>query len=213
MTTWATLTTNVLRSLDDPNGIFHTEVLSYLTEGELLLVLARVIDEKTFPYPLTGKTIYPLHTLIPDLLTVLRVSHGGNVLPMDHLATINLTDPDWQQQRQPPESWFPVGATHFGLHPTPLDGEVSITYLAAPPAVVGGPVVEGASPTVQVQWHTLLEDYSRAIALAKESQFQRAVGLLKQTAAMMGIRDVRFIPTDRQSPEAEGTVAAVKPTD
>lgn len=209
MATWASLVSRVLTAVDDPTGVFHTAVSTYLGEAELLLVLARALSEKTATFPLTGAPILPIHTKLPDCLTILRVSYGGRVLPPDHLATVSLTDPHWQQVRGEPESWMPIGATHIATYPVFEGGSLTLTYLAAP-----APPVLTASPKVPEPWHLALTDYARAIALGKEAQYARAVDLLKKVADVLGIRDVRFLATDRQnSPEREISKPVVQPGD
>jgi hypothetical protein len=205
MATWAALTANVLRSVDDPTGVFHTAVESYLEEGELLLVLARAVEEKTANFALNGQPILPLHAVLPDCLAVLRVSYNGRVLPMDHLATVSLLDPTWQQTLDEPEFWFPVGATHIGTYPVSI-GTLKLTYLAAPSTT-------GTSPTVADPWQILLEDYARAVALGKEAQYARATALLKSFAEVLQLRDVRFLATDRTSKEPAISKAIVQPGD
>jgi hypothetical protein len=202
MTTWAELTTNVLASLDDVEAVFHTTVPDFLREAELLLILARVVNEKTATFPLDGRPLYPIHTVLPDCMTILRASYNGKVLIQDHLASINLLFPTFMQEFGEPESFSLVGGTHVLFHPIPeAGGNMTLTYLAAPSA-------SSTSPALQTQWHTLLHDYARGIALAKEAQYQRAIDLLKQVAEIAGIPDTRLKATDRDT-TGEGAITDI----
>lgn len=216
MTTWNSLVARVLFSVDDPTGVFHTTVDTYLGEAEMLLVMARALTEKTATFPLTGAPILPIYPTVPDCLSILRVSYGGKVLPPDHLATVSLTDPEWQRTRGEPESWFPVGATHIATYPVWNTGSLTLTYLptpAAPVLTTASGTVSTATPAIPDPWHLTLHDYARAVALAKESQYQRSVELLKKVAAVLGIRDTRFLADSRQSPEREISQPIVAPGD
>lgn len=206
MATWASLVTRVLTAVDDPTGVFHTKIRTYLEEAELLLVLARAMAEKTASFPLDGQPIFPIHATLPNCMVILRVSYGGRVLPMDHLATISLTDPTWQQTFGTPESFFLVGATHIGTYPVATTGTLTLTYLAEPSTT-------GTSPTVAEPWHSLLESYARAVALGKEAQYQRAIESMKEFANVLQLRDTRFLATDRISKEPAISQAVVQPRD
>ena len=206
MATWASLVTRVLTAVDDPTGVFHTKIRTYLEEAELLLVLARAMAEKTASFPLNGQPFLPIHATLPDCMVIIRVSYGGRVLPMDHLASISLTDPTWQQTFGIPESWFPVGATHIGTYTVATAGALTLTYLAKPSTT-------GTSPTVAEPWHSLLEPYARAVALGKEAQYQRAIESMKEFANTLQLRDVRFLATERQSKESAISQTVVQPGD
>lgn len=198
MATFASLAIEVLRSVEDAGGIFHTtaRVTEYLRAGESLLSMARGLVEKTGSLPLDGSYAYRIHDVFPDFIRPLRVSANGIVLVPTSLENVSLLDPFWNSVQDTPERWFMWGGTWLSIVPLAGATTATVTYLAVPSATV-------TTPTVQTQWHRTLTLFAQAICLAKEAQYGIAGEKLKEFLAEAGIKDTRVLATSAQRPRKE----------
>lgn len=205
MTTWTQLIDATLNELGDPEGVFHTEdaVQRYLEHGELLMSVSRVLVEKTATITLTSaQADYTIHTLLPDFIYPLRISSNNVPLYQSSLASWGRMQPNWlavpTASVSTIESYAMIGTTILAFNPPPVSGTAvnvtaTITYMACPPTTWSTATI-GTSPTIADQWHDDLQDYAKAIALAKESQIPQAQASLKQFVGKLGLpRDTRFL--------------------
>lgn len=198
MPTFGSLTTEVLRAVEDIGGVFHstTRVAEYLRAGELLLSLARGLVEVTGSLPLDGSYVYKIHDIFPDFVHPLRIAANGIVLVQTSLENVSLLDPFWNSSQDAPERWFMWGGTWLTIVPLAGSTTATVTYLATPSTAV-------AMPTVQTQWHRTLNLFAQAICLGKEGQYGIATAKLKEFLDEAGITDTRVLSTSAQRPRKE----------
>ena len=195
MTTWTTLVSTVQDTLQDPTGVFHptTTLQQYAEHAELLLSLHRSLYERTATLTFTASPVYVIHTLFPDFVAPLRVTVSNVPLRWTSLAAVGRLHRNWRSRMDEAESCFMIGATILGFSPLPTATSARVTYLAAPPTLSSTPA-SGTEPVIDPAWHTTMARYAEAIALAKESQYQKAGEALKMFLDLAKIpRDPRFL--------------------